>query len=102
MKERYRLVAYILPETNWIGDQLDESEIPVIAREDLQHDKGYCVVVKEVGPPSGEPDGCMVFLNDLYFPQGTVVEWMELRDKIDHALSKPVMHRNDFTHIFET
>lgn len=102
MKERYRLVAYIYPETTSWGIQLDESKFPIIAREDQKDDPNYKITVKEVWHPADEPAGWMVYSSNLYFPEGSSLEnWIELRDNLDHALSLPVMHRNDFTRIFE-
>lgn len=102
MKKIYRLVAYIFPEKNWVGDQLDESQNPRIARVDERFSKNYGVCIQEVGHPRDDPHGWMVYHGDLYLPQsGTVQEWADFRDKVDHALSSPVMHRDDFTLILE-
>lgn len=103
MKERYRLVAYIFPETNWVGDRLDESAFPVIATEDQSGEKNYGIAIQEVWHPRDDPNGWMVYQSNFYVPDYTTIEgWKEFKEKVDHALSLPVMHRKDFTQIFET
>lgn len=98
----FRLVAYIFPETSWAGTQTDESDFPRIATEDQKGHPRYGISMREVGHPSGEPNGLMVYINEPYLPEESTLEaFMTFKEKLDHALSLPVMHRGDFTHIFE-
>lgn len=66
----------------------------------------YKIVLVEVGNPAGSPDKLMVFTdnpgeNVFWLKYDNIEGFIDLKERIEHALSKPIMHREEFDVIFE-
>lgn len=89
---QYRMVGVIsTPDTE------------VIASNDQISHECYGLRLHAVGPPNNYPKGLMIYYSDqCYLPScQKAVFWELFKKRLDEALSLPVLHREDFTLIFE-
>ncbi len=99
--KQYRLVAWIFPETDWVGNQLNEDDRPVIAREIEKGSKHYAISLQTVEPVRGEDaNSLMISMEHPYLPDKAQKEdFVLFAEKLAQALALPVLHRDDFTYL---
>lgn len=91
------MVAYIVPVCDGWGNQINENENSRIALESEREDPQYRVSMRKVGHPRAFPNKLMVYNEIPYLPfESDIDTYTEFKERIEHALSKPVMHRHEF------
>jgi len=99
-EKEFRLVAFIFPEMDgWGMYQKNESDWPILAtKEDATHPR-YGLSLCEVAAPRGDPNGRMVVEHNCSLPTsgGDQDQWKRISIKLQAAVSKPPLHKEDFT-----